>query len=132
MAHERGLDVTFASAGTGAALGAPANDGAILIGIERGVDISRHRSRPLLPSATAGDTIVLAMAPAHIQGIRAVAPNARVFLLDEYSSNGVSTRPVADPYGGDLGDYREAADAIEEMLAGVLDRLTAESVRGSR
>jgi len=132
MGQQRGLDVTFASAGTGAALGAPANDGAILVGIERGVDLSRHRSRPLLPAAAAGDTIVLAMAPAHIQAIRAVAPGARIFLLDEFSSNGASARAVADPYGGDLGDYRDAADAIEEMLVGVLDRLSAESTRGAR
>lgn len=132
MAQQRGLDVAFASAGTGAALGAPANDGAILVGIERGVDLSRHRSRPLLPSATTGDTIVLAMAPPHIEGIKAVAPNSRVFLLDEYSSNGASARSVEDPYGGDLGDYREAADSIEEMLPGVFDRLTAESARGTR
>ncbi len=132
MAQQRGLDATFASAGTGAALGAPANDGAILVGIERGVDLSRHRSRPLLPSAITSDTIVLAMDPGHIPGIRAVEANSRVFLLDDYSSSGATTRPVADPYGGDLADYREAADSIEEMLVGVLDRLSVENARGTR
>ncbi|HEY5086792.1 MAG TPA: hypothetical protein VII66_05455, partial [Gemmatimonadaceae bacterium] len=131
MARQRGLNVTFASAGTGAPLGAPANDAAILVGIERGVDLSRHRSRPLLPAAITGDTIILAMAPGHIPGVRAIEPNSRVFLLDEYSSSGATARAVADPYGGDLGDYRDAADRIEEMLVGVLDRLTTESARGA-
>src|SRR6185437_4110348 len=50
-AQLRGVDATFASAGTGAALGSPATDGAILVGLERDVDLSRHRSRPLLPAA---------------------------------------------------------------------------------
>lgn len=131
-ASERGIDVTFSSAGIGAAIGSPANDGAILIGLERGVDLSRHRSRPLLPSAITSDTVVLAMAPGHISGIHAIAKNARVFLLDEYGSNGESMRPVADPYGGELSDYREAADAIENMLGAVLDRLTSELTGGKR
>lgn len=113
-------------------MGSPANDAAILVGIERGVDLSRHRSRPLLPSAVTNDTIVLAMAPGQIPGIRSVAPNARVYLLDEFASYGETMRPVVDPYGGDLPDYREAADAIEAMLGGVLDRLMSEQVRDAR
>lgn len=131
-AQVRGLDVAFSSAGTGAALGAPANDGAILVGLERDVDLSRHRSRPLLPAAASGDTVVLAMAATHIPGIRAVVPNARIYLLDEYGSLGKSMRQVADPYGGELSDYREAADAIESMLGAVLDRLEAELMEERR
>jgi protein-tyrosine-phosphatase len=130
-AQQRGLDVAFASAGTGAALGAPANDGAILVGLERGVDLSRHRSRPLLPAAVSDDTVVLVMASGHIAGVRAIVPNARVYLLDDYASHGASSRAVADPYGGDLADYRQAADAIESMLDGVLDRLIAERATGA-
>jgi len=130
-AQQRGIAATFASAGTGAALGSPATDGAILIGLERGVDLSRHRSRPLLPAAIIGDTVVLAMASGHISGIRAVVPKARVYLLDEYASHGASMRAVADPYGGDLADYRQAADAIEAMLDAVLDRLVSERTTGT-
>lgn len=129
-ARERGIDIQFSSAGTGAALGAPATDGAILVGIERGVDLSRHRSRPLLPAAITRDTVILAMAPGHVAGIRAVAPDARVFLLDEYGSHGASMRAVVDPYGGDLADYRTAADAIDSMLGAALDRMASESTTG--
>lgn len=125
-AQQRGVAAGFSSAGIGAALGSPANDGAILVGIERGVDLSRHRSRPLLPRAVAADTVVLVMAPGHISGVRAVLPNARVYLLDEYASHGASMRSIADPYGGELDDYRTAADAIESMLDGVLDRVASE------
>ncbi len=132
LADERGLSIDFASAGTGAALGAPANDGAILVGLERGVDVSRHRSRPLLPEDVAGDTVVLALAASHLAGIRAVTPRARVALLDEYASHGASSRSVADPFGGDLADYRRAADEIEEMLGPALDRIAAERSAASQ
>ena len=124
--QQRGLDVRFASAGTGAALGSPATDGAILVGLERGVDLSRHRSRPLLPAAVTQSTIVLAMSSSHVAGIRAVVPDARVYLLDEYASHGLTARSVTDPYGGDLADYRLAADTIEGAIDAVLDRLTSE------
>jgi protein-tyrosine-phosphatase len=131
MGAERGLDMTFASAGTGAVVGAPATDAAILVGLERGVDLSRHRSRPFAASNIGSDTIVLAMSSGHVSGIRAVAPNVRVFLLDEYASHGSSHRSVADPFGGDLEEYRRAADEIEAMLAPALDRLAAEHAAGS-
>lgn len=130
-AHQRGLDATFASAGTGAALGSPATDGAILVGLERGVDLSRHRSRPLLPAAITRNTLILVMATSHVSGVTAIAPKARVYLLDEYGSNGLSALNVADPYGGDLEDYRAAADAIEGMLEGILDRIASESATGA-
>lgn len=126
LAAQRGLAVDITSAGTGAALGAPANDAAILVGIERGVDLSRHRSRPLLPGEIPPGAIVLTMSPSHSAGVRALAPRARVYLLDEYASNGLTSRTIADPFGGTLDDYRRAADEIESMLDGALDRLAAE------
>lgn len=132
MATERGLAVEFGSAGTGAAMGAAANDGAILVGLERGLDLSRHRSRPLLPEDLDQNTLVLALSRSHIPGIRAVAPHAHVFLLDEYASRGASARSVPDPFGGDLSDYRNAADEIQEMLGPALDRLAADTAAGSQ
>ena len=131
-AQERGLDITFASAGTGAALGSPATDGAILVGLERGVDLSRHRSRPLLPNCITRDTVILVMSESHVSGVRSVAPKSRVFLLDDYGSYGASSRNVVDPYGGELTDYRVAADTIEEMLEPVLARVVSELATGTR
>ena len=131
LAQQRGLEISFASAGIGAALGSPATDGAILVGLERGVDLSRHRSRPLLPAAIDKDTVLLVMAPGHVSGVRAIAQHARVYLLDEYGSHGASMQPVLDPFGGDLDDYRVAADAIQAMLEPVMDRLGSERTTGA-
>src|SRR5207249_11290602 len=44
---EHGLDVNVTSAGTGAWDGAPASEGAYLVGLERGLDLSGHRARLL-------------------------------------------------------------------------------------
>ena len=130
-AQQLGIDVSFASAGIGAALGSPATDGAILVGLERGVDLSRHRSRPLLPGAIGKHTLILVMGSGHIANVRSIDPNATVFLLDEYGSHGATMRTIADPYGGDLDDYRAAADSIEQMLEPVLARIVSERTTGA-
>ncbi len=75
--------------------------------------------------------MILAMASGHVAGIRAVVPNARVYLLDEYGSHGASMRSVIDPYGGDLADYRVAADTIETMLDAVFARFVSEQTTGT-
>lgn len=127
MAAERGITgVTFASAGTSALDGAPASDASILVGIERGVDLSRHRARTLTPALAGGDTLILALSASHLSAVRAIAPDALVYLLDDYASRGASRRSVSDPFGGGLEDYRAAADDIEAMLQGVLVRVAAE------
>lgn len=132
LAAERGMDVTFASAGAGAAEGLPASDGAVLVAMERGLDLSGHRSRPLAPELGSGDALFLGMTPSHVAGVRAVVPGARAELLDAYASGAASTRSIADPFGGDLAGYRVAANQLEELLPAVLDRLAAELASGRR
>ena len=133
LAAERGLtNVTFASAGTGALDGAPANDASILVGIERGVDLSRHRARSLTPQLIAEGTLILALSSSHIAAIQRIVPNANVQLLDEYASNGERHRSIPDPFGGDLEEYRATADALESILPGVIDRLIAEGASHRR
>ncbi len=131
MATERGLTgVTFASAGTSAHEGAATSDGAILIGVERGFDLTKHRARLFDKKLISDDTVVLALTTAHLNSVQSIAPDADAHLLDEYASRGATQRNVTDPFGGDLSEYRVAADMIESMIAGVLDRLATD--RASR
>jgi protein-tyrosine-phosphatase len=124
LAARRGVTgVTFASAGTSASAGAPASDGSVLIGLERGVDLSRHRARLLTPALVDDDTLIMAMASSHLLAIQSIVPGARAFLFDDFASRGESMRNVSDPFGGDLAGYRKAADTLEPMLHGMLDRL---------
>src|SRR5256885_17119351 len=62
---ERGIDVTVTSAGTGAWDGAPASEGAYLVGLERGVDLSSHRARLLTREPVENAGLVLTNAPHH-------------------------------------------------------------------
>jgi protein-tyrosine phosphatase len=133
MAAERGIqEVTFSSAGIGALEGSAASDGSVLVALERGVDLSTHRSQAFSPSLIQPDTIVLTMTASHLSSVRSIASNADAYLLDDYASRGAHKKSVTDPFGGDLSAYREAADDIESMLARLLDRLVAERASGSR
>ena len=127
LATERGVaGIAFSSAGTSAYEGAAASDGSVLVGLERGVDLSTHRARMLTRDLVDDDTIVLAMSTSHLAAIGAIAPEAQAYLLDDFASRGKHRRSVADPFGGDLVGYREAADDIEAMLRDMLDRLAAD------
>ena len=127
LAAERGLgDVAVSSAGISAWEGAPASDGSLLVAMERGLDLSAHRARVLDREMVADADLVLCMGPQHREAAIAWGGEGKAFLLTEWASHGVETRPVSDPYGGDLAGYRRAADDIENELVRVFDRMAAE------
>lgn len=132
VAIERGLtDVEIQSAGTSAWDGAPASDGALLVGMERGLDLSQHRAQMLTRELLRDTDIVLAMGPHHLERIEALGGGARAFLLTDFASRGASNRPVNDPIGGELDVYRATADELEQEVRRVLDRITAERSSGA-
>ena len=124
---ERGLlDVDVESAGTSAWNGAPASDGALLVGLERGVDLSEHRARQLTRELVVASDIILAMGPHHLERIEALGGEGRAHLLTSYAAHGSTERAVSDPFGGDLDVYRAAYDELEREIRKVFDRLAAE------
>jgi protein-tyrosine-phosphatase len=124
---ERGLtDVEVASAGTSAWEGAPASDGALLVGMERRMDLGSHRSQPLSRNLVDESDVVLAMSPHHLERIEALGGTGKSWLLSDYASHGASSRSVSDPVGGDLAIYRATADELEQEIKRALDRLLAE------
>ena len=129
LASERGLDIEVGSAGTSAWEGAPASDGSLLVGIERGLDVNGHRSRQLTREMVAETDLLIAMGPHHLERIEALGGEGKSYLLTTYASHGESSRPVSDPMGGDLTVYRATADELEREIRRVLDRLAAR--RGS-
>src|SRR5256885_8647053 len=100
VAIERGLhDVEVASAGPSAWDGAPASDGALLVGMERNIDNSGHRAQVLTPDAVRNTDLILAMAQHHLDRIEALGGAGRAFLLTEYASHGATMRGINDPIG---------------------------------
>ena len=68
--------------------------------------------------------LVLAMSPEHLAQVRELDSTANAYLLGGYATESVG-RPIADPFGGGLEDYRATADQLEEELKGILDRIKA-------
>ena len=126
VAAERGLgDLVVGSAGTGAHTGAGASDGALLVAMEHGGDLTEHLSRPLTRELVEAADIVLAMGDRHLTQVEALGGAGKSWLLTDYASHGGSSRAVGDPFGGDLETYRATYDELEREIRRALDRLVA-------
>jgi protein-tyrosine-phosphatase len=121
---QRGLtDVVVSSAGSSAWDGAPASDGALLVGIERELDLNSHRSRQLSREIVEAADLVLAMGPHHVERIEALGGAGKTWLLTDYAERSTSGRAIVDPFGAGLDEYRATADELERQIASVLDRI---------
>ena len=130
IAVEKGLaELEVASGGTSAWDTAPASDGALLVAMERGMDLSDHRAQNLTRELVQSSDLILAMGPHHLERIEALGGEGKAFLLSDYASHGQSRRAISDPIGAELDVYRATADELEGEIRRVVDRLTAE--RGS-
>jgi protein arginine phosphatase len=130
IAVERGLpESEIGSAGTGAWDGQPASDGALLVGIERQLDLNDHRSRTLTAELVERQDLILTMGPHHREQVEALGGAGKVFLLSEYASHGADDHAISDPFGGDLTTYRTTTDELEQAIRKVVDRLAAERAR---
>lgn len=133
LAARRGLtDLVVSSAGTGAWDGAPASEGAYLVGLEHGLDLSAHRARLLSPELAESADLILTMSRSHRQRALGVTPEEKVHVLGEYAGFTGESAEVPDPYGGDIADYRETYHRLEQMLEAVVGRLARERAGGER
>lgn len=127
IAEERGLgDLEIASAGTAAAEGQPASDGAVLVALERQLDLTGHRARQLTPEEVDTADLILVMGPHHLERVEALGGAGKAHLLTAYSSRGAEARSVSDPFGGDLEVYRVTVDELDAEIRRAVDRLAAE------
>ena len=131
IASERGLgDIEIGSAGTSAWEGAPASDGALLVGLEHELDLSDHRSRQLTRDLVAGQDVILAMGPHHLERVNALGGEDKAHLLTAYASHGGSVRAISDPMGSELDVYRATFAELEREIRRVFDRLVSERAPG--
>ena len=125
-AIERGLgDVEISSAGTSAWDGAPASDGALLVAMERGLDLASHRAQQLTRELVQSHDVVLAMGPHHMERAEALGGEGRTHLLTAFAGGPAAGRAINDPFGGDLEQYRETLSELQGEIRRVFDRLTA-------
>jgi protein-tyrosine-phosphatase len=123
IARRRGIEnLNISSAGTNAWDNIPATDEALLVGMEREIDLTGHRARKLTPTIVSEADLIFVMTPGHLEQVKQLGGRGKVHVIDEYAS-GIANQGVADPYGGDLEAYRHTADVLEEQLEKLFDRL---------
>lgn len=132
IAIERGLpDVDVASAGTSAWDGAAASDGALLVGMERHLDLGNHRSQQLTRALVDESDLIFAMGPHHLERVEALGGGDKGYLLTAYPSHGAGGRAISDPMGAELEVYRTTADELEVEVRRVFDQLAAGWAHGT-
>jgi protein-tyrosine-phosphatase len=123
IAARRGIeDLNVSSAGTNAWDNTPATDEALLVGMERGLDLAGHRARRLTPTMVSEADLIFVMTPSHLDPVKQMGGRGKAHVIDEYAS-GAADQGVTDPYGGDLDEYRRTADTLEDELEKLFDRL---------
>ncbi len=130
---ERGVDgIDVSSAGTGAWDGAPVSEGAYLVGLEQGLDLSGHRARLLTRDVVEQSDLILTMARHHRARVDELGGEGRVFVLGEYAGRSGDAAEVSDPFGGDLDVYRDTSAELATLVAAAVDRIVTEAGRGDQ
>ncbi len=124
LLEQRGVaGVEVASAGTAAWDGAPASEGAYLVTLENGLDVSAHRARQLTTDLVAAADLVLGMSAHHVERAEALGGKGKSHLLGGYAGAAPADAQVEDPFGGDLDEYRRTFTQLETLLAPAVERL---------
>jgi len=130
---ERGVEgMDVSSAGTGAWDGAPVSEGAYLVGLERGLDLSTHRARLLTRELIEAADLVLTMARHHRARVDELGGEGRVFVLGEYAGREGDEAEVSDPFGGDLEVYRDTCVELEALIEAAVQRIVKELASGNQ
>ena len=120
----RGVEqVTVSSAGTGAWDGAPVSEGAYLVGLEHGLDLSTHRAQLLTRDLVKSADLILTMSGHHRARVAELGGEDKVHVLGEYAGRDESRAEVSDPFGSDLASYRQTYDELQELIGGVVSRV---------
>ena len=132
LAARGATGITVASAGTGAWDGAPVSEGAYLVALERGLDLSGHRARLLTDGMIEEASLILTMSRHHRARVVDLGGGEKAHLIGDFAGRSGADAEVPDPFGADLDAYRETFDELVQLVAAVVARLTAEQSGDSR
>jgi protein-tyrosine-phosphatase len=117
LVHDKGErdEWRVESAGVWAYAGAPATENAQLAMQKRGLDLSQHRSQPATDGLLAQFDLIVVMTREHREALLGQMPalDGKVRLLREL---GGDAGDFADPVGGNLAVYDQAAEEIDGIL----------------
>lgn len=125
-AHAAGLDVTIASAGTGAwHIGEPPDERAQGAALSRGYDLSGLRGAQVQADDFHTHDLILAMDEENLANLSALAPEgarAELRLFLDFAP-GLAVREVPDPYYGGADGFDRVLDMIEAASDGLIDHI---------
>lgn len=120
----RGADqIIVSSAGTGAWDGAPISEGAYLVGLEHGLDLSGHRARMLTREIVRNADLILTMSGQHRARVAELGGEDKVHVLGEYAGRDEARAEITDPFGADLASYRQTYDELQQLIGEVVSRV---------
>ena len=122
LLNQHGIEnILVESAGTMAPQNRLPTNYALMVMVERGIDISLHRSRILTKQMVEKADLILVMEKAHQLFIEELVPlsKGKVFLLKSYGSEGCD-QDIQDPIGRDLEFYRYCREELEREIVRVL------------
>jgi protein-tyrosine-phosphatase len=112
------------SAGTWGPSGEPASRNACLVMVERGYDLSQHRSRTVNGQLLKDFDLILVMERGHVEALATEFPEiaGRLHLLTHVVD---ARHDIPDPYLQDVRRYREMADCLSDVLQRGFQRIVA-------
>lgn len=113
----QGMGLRISSAGITAVDNMPASESAVQAMREINMDISRHRSRMLMPRMVEENDIIITMTESQKSILTSMFPSAarKIFRLTFFDKKG-KQGDIADPIGASLDTYRITRDQIKESL----------------
>jgi len=113
--------LSIGSAGLGAVVGSGADEMALAVAAEAGVDLAGHVARQLTPQIAGASDLILVMEPGHKAEIARRYPqlSGRTMLFDHWTG----ARGIADPYRMPEAFHRETRDQILAAAQAWIDRL---------
>lgn len=117
-----GNPIEVRSAGISNINGADASDQALLVLRERGIDMSRHKSRVIDQDFIDWADLVLCMEAEQLNNLRHSFPAdyPKLHLLSEYCG---SEGDISDPSGKPTGAYEECARQLEFLLTTLMRKM---------
>ncbi|HNW93667.1 MAG TPA: low molecular weight protein arginine phosphatase [bacterium] len=120
LAAQRMPGVIAASAGLGAAEGAPMAAPAVQALREAGVPVPAHTARQLTPAVAGAADLILTMNFRQAAAAERLLPDKKIMTLPAAAG---TAGEVADPFGGDITEYRAIRDQLDRLLTQLAPRL---------
>ena len=115
--------IEVSSAGTGAWDGASVSEGAYLVGLEKGHDLSDYKATLLTRETVQQADLILTMARHHRTRVEELGGAGKTHVLGEYVGRKGDDAEVSDPFGSDLSVYRETYAELDTLIGKAVERL---------